>query len=95
MLYSGTLSGILRSMGCSNELRRLMGAGDRNVKHITSISKTPVLAESSTTDLTFILSILGLASDLFSLFLGSFSDVFSGLLTALGEFNSVKNPTTT
>lgn len=72
-----------------------MGAGDRNVKHITSISKTPVLAESSTTDLTFILSILGLASDLFSLFLGSFSDVFSGLLTALGEFNSVKNPTTT
>lgn len=95
MVYSGALSKILRSMGCSNELRRLKGAGDRNVKHITLITKTPVLAESSTTDLTFILSILGLASDLFSLLLGSFSDVFSGLLAAVGEFNGVKNPTTT
>jgi len=95
VVYSRLLSKILRSMGCSNELRRLKGAGDRNVKHITSISKTPVLAQSSTTDLTYILSILGLASDLFSLFLGSFSDVFSGLLTALGSFNSVKNPTST
>jgi len=64
------------------------------VKHLSTISRMPVLAEQQTTDLSFILSILGLISDLSTLFLGSFSTIFAGLLDALAAFNGVKNPGT-
>lgn len=62
------------------------------MKHVTTITKTPLLANNETTDLTFLLSILGLGFDLVTTFIGAFSTIFEGLLSALGQFNAVKNP---
>jgi hypothetical protein len=62
------------------------------VKHVTTITKTPLLANNETTDLSFLLSILGLGFDLVTTFIGAFSIIFEGLLSALGQFNAVKNP---
>lgn len=61
------------------------------MKHLSTISRMPVPAAQQTSDLSFLLSILGLISDLSTLFLGSFSTIFSGLLSALTTFNSAKN----
>jgi len=62
------------------------------VKHVTTITKTPLLANNETTDLSFLLSILSLGFDLVTTFIGAASTVFEGLLSALTQFNSVKNP---
>lgn len=65
------------------------------MKHVNTITKTPLIANDETTDLSFILSILGLGFDLLTTFVGAFSTVFEGLLTALSTWNQVKNPSTT
>jgi len=65
------------------------------VKHLRTISRTPQLAEDSSTDLSFILSVLSLMLGLFSTFLGSFTTAFSGVLEAIGAYNEVKNPSGT
>ncbi|MCC6697414.1 MAG: hypothetical protein IT365_17420 [Candidatus Hydrogenedentes bacterium] len=65
------------------------------MKHVNTITKTPLIANEETTDLSFILSILGLGFDLLTTFVGAFSTVFEGLLTALTTWNQVKNPSTT
>ena len=63
------------------------------MKHCRSISRAPKLAQSST-DLSFLVSILTLTLDLFSVFLGSFSTAAAGVLDALGTYNDIKNPST-
>ncbi len=63
------------------------------MKHVTTITKTPLLANNQTTDLSFLLSILSLGFDLMTTFIGAASTVFEGLLTALQQFNDVKHPT--
>lgn len=65
------------------------------MKHVNTITKTPLIANDETTDLSFILSILGLGFDLLTTFVGAFSTIFDGLLTALSTWNQVKNPSTT
>ena len=65
------------------------------MKHVTTITKTPLIANDETTDLSFLLTILGLGFDLLTTFIGAFSTIFDGLLTALGTWNDVKNPSTT
>lgn len=62
------------------------------MKHVRMISRKPQLAEDSSTDLTFVLSVLTLMLDLFSTFLVSFSTAFEGVLNAVGSYNDVKNP---
>jgi hypothetical protein len=59
---------------------------------VTPISKAPILAEDSQTDLSFLLSLLTLGFDLFSVFLGAFTTIFGGFLEALGSYNELKNP---
>jgi hypothetical protein len=65
------------------------------VKHVSTITKTPLIANDETTDLSFLLSILGLGFDLLTTFVSAFSTIFEGLLTALGTLNDVKNPSST
>ncbi|MDZ4857412.1 MAG: hypothetical protein SGI88_00395 [Candidatus Hydrogenedentes bacterium] len=65
------------------------------MKHLRTISRTPQLAEDSSTDLSFILSILTLLSTLFTTFLGSFTTAFGGVLAAIGAYDAVKNPSGT
>jgi len=65
------------------------------VRHLRTISRTPQFAQQSTSDLTFLLSILGLAGTLFGTFLEAFLGVFSGVLDALGTYNDIKNPNNT
>jgi len=65
------------------------------VKHLRTISRNPQLAQETSSDLTFLLAILGLVGTLFGTFLTSFLGVFDGVLTALGTYNDIKNPTTT
>ena len=64
------------------------------MKHLRTVSRIPQLAEDSSTDLSFLLSILTLVSSLFTTFLGSFTTAFGGVLAALGAYDEVKNPTT-
>lgn len=61
------------------------------MRHVTPISKTPILAEDDQTDLSFLLSLLTLGFDLMSVLLGAFTTVFGGFLEALGQFNELKN----
>ena len=63
------------------------------MRHVRSISRAPKPAESST-DLSFLVSILTLTLDLFSVFLGSFATAAGGVLDALGAYNDIKNPST-
>ncbi|MCC6489570.1 MAG: hypothetical protein IT364_18880 [Candidatus Hydrogenedentes bacterium] len=62
------------------------------MKHVNVITKTPLIANEDTTDLSFILSILGVGFDLLTTFVGAFSTIFEGLLSALTTFNGIKNP---
>ena len=62
------------------------------MRHLRTVSRTPQMAQQSTTDLTFLISILGLVGTLFSTFLTSFTTVFTGVVHALDTFNSLKNP---
>lgn len=63
------------------------------MKHVRTISRAPQLASSST-DLSFLVSILTLTLDLFSTFLGAFSAAAGGVLDALSSYNDIKNPST-
>jgi len=65
------------------------------VKHLRTVSRTPQLAEQSTSDLSFLLSLLGLFGTLFGTFSTSFVTLFQGVLTALTAFNNLKNPNQT
>jgi hypothetical protein len=65
------------------------------VRHLRTISRKPQLAQQSTSDLTFLLSILELVGTLFGTFLTSFLGVFEGVLGALDTYNEIKNPSTT
>lgn len=62
------------------------------MKHVTTITRTPLLANDETTDLSFLLSILSLGFSLVTTFIGAGSTIFEGLLSALTQFNAVKNP---
>ena len=64
------------------------------MRHLRSITRKPQLAEDSSSDLTFLLSILTLGLDVFSTFIVAFSTAFGGVLEALGSYNDIKNPTT-
>ena len=64
------------------------------VRHLRSITRKPSLAEDSSSDLTFLLSILTLGLDVFSTFLLAFTTAFTGVLDAVGSYNDIKNPTT-
>ncbi|NUM52513.1 MAG: hypothetical protein HUU46_02610 [Candidatus Hydrogenedentes bacterium] len=65
------------------------------MRHVKAISRTPQMAQQTTSDLTFLLAILELVGSLFGTFLTSFLGVFSGVLDALGTYNDLKNPSTT
>ena len=65
------------------------------MRHVRTISRNPQFAQQSTTDLTFLLSILGLVGTLFTTFATSFGTALTGVLAALGTFNDIKNPTGT
>ncbi len=63
------------------------------MKHLSAISRMPSPAVQQTTDLSFIISILTLVSDLTTLFTGAFSTIFTGLVSALSQFNTAKTTT--
>ena len=65
------------------------------MRHLRTISRKPQMAQQSTNDLTFLLSILELVGTLFGTFLTSFLGVFDGVLGALDTYNCIKNPTGT
>lgn len=52
------------------------------------------MAQQSTTDWTFVISLLGLLGTLFGTATASFTTAFQGILGALTTFNNLKNPTT-
>ncbi|MCC6793842.1 MAG: hypothetical protein IT366_01895 [Candidatus Hydrogenedentes bacterium] len=64
------------------------------MRHVRTISRKPQIAQQSTSDLTFLLSILELVGTLFGTFVTSFLGVFDGVLGALDTYNDIKNPTT-
>ncbi len=64
------------------------------MRHVRTISRTPQFAQQSTSDLTFLLSILELVGTLFGTFVTSFLGIFDGVLGALDTYNDIKNPTT-
>ena len=64
------------------------------MRHVRTISRTPQFAQQSTSDLTFLLSILELVGTLFGTFVTSFLGIFDGVLAALDTYNDIKNPTT-
>lgn len=65
------------------------------MRHVRTISRRPQLAQQSNSDITFLLSILDLVGTLFGTFITSFLGVFDGVLTALGTYNDLKNPSGT
>lgn len=64
------------------------------MRHVRTISRKPQIAQQSTSDLTFLLSMLELVGTLFGTFVTSFLGVFDGVLSALDTYNGIKNPTT-
>ena len=50
------------------------------MRHVRTISRKPQFAQQSTSDLTFLLSILELVGTLFGTFVTSFLGVFDGVL---------------
>lgn len=64
------------------------------MRHVRTISRKPQFAQQSTSDLTFLLTILELVGTLFGTFVTSFLGVFDGVLGALDTYNDLKNPTT-
>lgn len=95
MLYSGWRVNSAKNATRASQRHTTFLAGDYTVKHVNVITKTPLIANEDTTDLSFILGILGVGLDLLTTFVGAFSAIFEGLLTALATFNGIKNPSTT
>lgn len=61
------------------------------MKHIHVVSKTPSVAESTETDLAFLLSLLTFGFDIATVMFSALSSVFDGLVTALTSFLAGKN----
>ncbi len=65
------------------------------MKHVTTITKVPLIAANETSDLSFLLEILGLGLSLLTTVVGGFTTIFGGVLEALSAFQGIKNPSGT
>lgn len=64
------------------------------MRHVRTITRAPQMAQQSTSDLTFLISLLTLIGSLFGTSVEAFLTIFNGFLTALGTYDGIKNPTT-
>ena len=61
------------------------------MKHIQTMSKSPQAAESTGTDLAFILSFITFGFEIISVLFAAFGSVFDGVVSAITIFTGAKN----
>jgi len=61
------------------------------VKHVYNISKTPLAAQSTPTNLDFLISLVTIGFELLTVFFNAFSTIFAGVIAAVTGFSANKN----
>lgn len=62
------------------------------MKHIQVVSKTPSVAESTSTDFLFLISLITFGFEIATVLFSAFGSIFEGLVTAITAFTASKNP---